>query len=54
LITPLGHAHRLAEHFGVPVQVVSGGHILQLGRRAAFRRVRELLLSLGMWRHRPR
>jgi hypothetical protein len=48
-ITPVAHAHRIAEHFDVAVQIVDGGHILQLGRRAVFARVREQLVKLHLW-----
>jgi pimeloyl-ACP methyl ester carboxylesterase len=47
-ITPLHHARRLAGHFGAPLEVVAGGHILQLGRGQGFRAVGRLLGRLGL------
>ncbi|MFO0758978.1 MAG: alpha/beta hydrolase family protein [Byssovorax sp.] len=52
-ITPIGHARRLAGHFGAPLEVFAGGHILQFGRGDAFRAAGKLLGRLGMFgRHR--
>ena len=45
-ITPVGHARKLAVHFGSPLVSWHGGHLLQLGRNAAFRRVEALLREL--------
>lgn len=45
-ITPVGHARKLATHFGSPMVSWHGGHLLQLGRNAAFRRVESLLGEL--------
>ncbi len=45
-ITPVGHARKLAVHFGSPLVAWHGGHLLQLGRNAAFRRVEALLREL--------
>lgn len=45
-ITPVGHARKLAAHFGSPLVAWHGGHLLQLGRNAAFRRVETLLREL--------
>jgi pimeloyl-ACP methyl ester carboxylesterase len=36
-ITPIGHARRIAAHFGAETMTLRGGHLLQLGRQAAFR-----------------
>lgn len=48
-ITPIAHAHRLAEHFESPMIQWSGGHLLQLGRAGAFRRIGRFLGDLGMF-----
>jgi pimeloyl-ACP methyl ester carboxylesterase len=45
-ITPVAHARKLAAHFGAPLVSWHGGHLLQLGRNAAFRRVEALLREL--------
>ncbi len=45
-ITPVAHARKLAGHFGAPLVSWHGGHLLQLGRNAAFRRVETLLREL--------
>lgn len=45
-ITPVGHARKLAAHFGSQQVAWHGGHLLQLGRNAAFRRVETLLREL--------
>jgi len=45
-ITPVVHARRLAVHFGSPLISWHGGHLLQLGRDACFRRVETLLREL--------
>jgi len=45
-ITPVAHARRLAAHFGSPLVSWHGGHLLQLGRDACFRRVETLLREL--------
>jgi len=45
-ITPVAHARRLAAHFGSQLVSWHGGHLLQLGRNAAFRRVETLLREL--------
>ena len=36
-ITPIAHARRLAAHFGAETITLRGGHLLQIGRHAAFR-----------------
>jgi pimeloyl-ACP methyl ester carboxylesterase len=41
-ITPMGHAERLAAHFGARIVRFEGGHLLQFGRAEAFR-------SVGRW-----
>ena len=46
-ITPISHAKRLANHFGAPLFTWEGGHLLQFGRRDAFRRIADLLVELG-------
>jgi len=45
-ITPVTHARKLAAHFGSQLVSWHGGHLLQLGRNAAFRRVETLLRDL--------
>lgn len=45
-ITPVAHARRLAVHFGTQLVSWHGGHLLQLGRNSAFRRVETLLREL--------
>jgi pimeloyl-ACP methyl ester carboxylesterase len=49
-ITPIAHAERLARHFGAPLVPFSGGHLLQFGRRRAFRELGRLLTDLGVTR----
>jgi len=49
-ITPVRHAQRLAEHFDIPLELWHGGHLLQFGRGAQFRRVGQLLRELGVTR----
>ena len=41
-ITPMSHAERLARHFDARIVPFTGGHLLQFGRRTAFR-------ELGRW-----
>ncbi len=48
-ITPIDHARWLADHFGAPLHVFQGGHILQFGRADAFRAVGRLLRRLGLF-----
>lgn len=38
-VTPLSHAQRIADHFGVPVSTFPGAHVLQYGRWNAWRTV---------------
>jgi hypothetical protein len=47
-ITPIGHARRIADHFGCETLVLSGGHLFQIGRGAAFRALGALLERQGM------
>lgn len=42
-ITPMRHAERLREHFAAPLEVFPGGHLLQVGRGPALRRVLALV-----------
>lgn len=49
-ITPVRHAERLADHFGVPLETWHGGHLLQFGRRAKFKRVGRFLREMGIAR----
>jgi hypothetical protein len=48
-ITPIDHARWLAQHFGAPMHVFHGGHILQFGRADAFRAVGKMLGRLGLF-----
>lgn len=48
-ITPVDHARRLSDHFGAPLEMFHGGHILQFGRADAFRSVGRLLGRLGLF-----
>jgi dienelactone hydrolase len=52
-ITPLDQAQKLSTHFDAPLEVIHGGHLLQFGRRGAFRAVGRLLGGLGLL-HGPR
>jgi len=47
-ITPPSHAERLAEHLDSPLEVFTGGHLLQVGRRSGFRAVGRVLGALGL------
>jgi pimeloyl-ACP methyl ester carboxylesterase len=47
-ITPASHAERLAAHFGAPVRVFPGGHLLQFGRAEGFREVARMLRDLEL------
>lgn len=42
-ITPIGHAERLAAHFGTRLVRMPGGHLLQVGRSDAFRALLTML-----------
>ena len=48
LITGVGHAERLAEHFSAQSSTFTGGHILSLGRDAAFDPVWQMLRTEGL------
>lgn len=52
-ITPIDHAERLARHFGAPLEVMRGGHIVQVNRPDGFRAVGRMLGRLGLF-SRPR
>ncbi len=47
-ITPVAHARRLGDHFGVSVETWHGGHLLQFGRREKFRRIGRFLRQHDM------
>jgi len=47
-ITPIAHAERLAAHFGAELVCLSGGHLVQLWRREAFRAVKSLWSRVGL------
>jgi pimeloyl-ACP methyl ester carboxylesterase len=47
-ITPIAHAERLAKHFGAPLLRVTGGHLMQVWRREAFREIRKLWRRLDV------
>ena len=47
-ITPIAHAERLAAHWGAPLVRIHGGHLLQFGRRDAFKAVGKMLRELGI------
>lgn len=49
-ITGMAHARRLADQFGVTCRTYAGGHILPLGREAAFARIWRLLEHADLWR----
>lgn len=49
-ITGVAHAHRLAEKFGATYRTYGGGHILPLGKEAAFDRLWHLLDREDVWR----
>jgi len=49
-ITPMNHAERVARHLNAPLVRFPGGHLLQFGRRDAFREVGGLLRRLGVMR----
>lgn len=48
-ITPVDHARRLAAHFGAPLELMAGGHVLQFGRADAFRAIGRMLGRLGLF-----
>ncbi len=47
-ITPIHHAERLAAHFGAPLVTFAGGHLMQVGVRGAWRRVKAFWRGLGV------
>ena len=47
-ITPIAHAQKLATHFGVPLTRMLGGHLVQVGRRDAFRQLLAMLRAQGI------
>jgi pimeloyl-ACP methyl ester carboxylesterase len=47
-ITPLHHAERLAAHFGSPLVSFTGGHLMQIGARGAWRQVKAFWRDLGV------
>jgi dienelactone hydrolase len=48
-ITPVEHARRIADHFGAPLEVYHGGHLLHFWRGDAFRSVGRLMGRLGLF-----
>lgn len=49
-ICPIHHAEKLSRHFGSDLVTFTGGHILQIGRRDAFRAIGARLRDLGIGR----
>ena len=47
-ITPVSHAEKLSRHFGAPLEVLPGGHILQLWKREGFSATARMLGRLGL------
>ncbi|HEY8430590.1 MAG TPA: hypothetical protein VIL20_19555 [Sandaracinaceae bacterium] len=47
-ITPSSHARRLSAHFGAPMSVFPGGHLLQFGRGDGFRDIARMLRDLEL------
>lgn len=47
-ITPISHAERIAAHFEAELLTFTGGHLMQLWRRNAFRAARQLWRRLGV------
>lgn len=45
-ITPISHAERLSKHFGAKIVRFGGGHLLQFGRKGAFRAVGRWLSAM--------
>ena len=52
-ITPVSHAERIARHFACELLTIPGGHLLQLGRATAFRRLLGMLERDGIVRAIP-
>lgn len=48
-VTGIAHSRMLAEHFGTGLHTFAGGHLLQVGRAAAFQRVIDMLQAAGVW-----
>jgi hypothetical protein len=46
------HARRLASHFNAPLELMTGGHLLQFGRADAFRAIGRMLGRLGLFEER--
>lgn len=49
-VTGVEHSRMLARHFGTELHTFTGGHLLQLGRSAAFRSVFHMLQAAGLYR----
>ena len=47
LVTGLDQAHKLAQHFGGPMSVFHGGHLLHAGREVAFEPVWQMLKDVA-------
>jgi len=47
-VTTVAQARKLADHFGVSLELVPGGHILQFGRRRAFKSVGRMFTELSL------
>jgi predicted alpha/beta hydrolase family esterase len=47
-ITPMTHAAKIATHFDAPLEIFRGGHLLQFGRRGAFRTFAKMLHALEL------
>lgn len=47
-VTTVEQARKLADHFGVALELVPGGHILQFGRGRAFKSVGRMFAELGL------
>lgn len=48
-VTGIEHSRMLAEHFGTELHTFAGGHLLQVGRAAAFERVMHMLHGAGLF-----
>ena len=46
-VTPIHHAQKLSAHFGAPLLTWPGGHLLQIGRKAAYDDVIDYLAALA-------
>jgi pimeloyl-ACP methyl ester carboxylesterase len=47
-ITPIAHARKLARHFDCQLETMHGGHLVQLGRNEAFRKIGRFLNHRGV------